>query len=100
MLVFTRRMTRRGPHRPRRDCRLHFPLVIAATARSGAIATPANEKVLARTFPEAAGPSAGRYDPFHAPRRRDMLVLSRKPGEKVIIGNGITVTVVHVKGNR
>jgi len=29
-----------------------------------------------------------------------MLVLSRKPGEKVVIGNGITVTVVEVKGNR
>ena len=29
-----------------------------------------------------------------------MLVLSRKPGEKVVIGDGITVTVVEVKGNR
>ena len=29
-----------------------------------------------------------------------MLVLSRKPGEKVVIGNGITVTVVEVRGNR
>jgi carbon storage regulator len=29
-----------------------------------------------------------------------MLVLSRKPGEKVVIGNGITVTVVEVNGNR
>jgi carbon storage regulator CsrA len=29
-----------------------------------------------------------------------MLVLSRKPGEKVVIGNGITITVVEVKGNR
>ena len=29
-----------------------------------------------------------------------MLVLSRKPGEKVVIGNGITVTVVEVQGNR
>jgi carbon storage regulator len=29
-----------------------------------------------------------------------MLVLSRKPGEKVVIGNGITVTVVAVLGNR
>lgn len=29
-----------------------------------------------------------------------MLVLSRKPGEKVIIGSGITVSVVEVKGNR
>jgi len=29
-----------------------------------------------------------------------MLVLSRKPGEKVIIGDGITLTVVEVKGNR
>jgi carbon storage regulator len=29
-----------------------------------------------------------------------MLVLSRKPGEKVVIGNGITVTVVAVIGNR
>ena len=29
-----------------------------------------------------------------------MPVLSRKPGEKVVIGNGITVTVVEVTGNR
>lgn len=29
-----------------------------------------------------------------------MLVLSRRPGEKVVIGNGITVTVVEVTGNR
>jgi carbon storage regulator len=29
-----------------------------------------------------------------------MLVLSRKPGEKVIIGNSIAVTVVEIKGNR
>jgi carbon storage regulator len=29
-----------------------------------------------------------------------MLVLSRKPGEKVVIGSGITLTVVEVRGNR
>jgi carbon storage regulator len=29
-----------------------------------------------------------------------MLVLSRKPGEKVTIGHGITVTVVEIIGNR
>jgi len=29
-----------------------------------------------------------------------MLVLSRKPGENVLIGNGITMTVVGVIGNR
>ncbi len=29
-----------------------------------------------------------------------MLVLSRKPGERVVIGNNITVTVVEVIGNR
>jgi carbon storage regulator len=29
-----------------------------------------------------------------------MLVLSRKPGEKVVIGDGINVTVVGVAGNR
>ena len=29
-----------------------------------------------------------------------MLVLSRKPGEKIIIGNGITLTVSEVKGNQ
>jgi carbon storage regulator len=32
--------------------------------------------------------------------RNVMLVLSRKPGEQIIIGNGITVTVVEVIGNR
>jgi carbon storage regulator len=29
-----------------------------------------------------------------------MLVLSRKPGEKVVIGNSITLTVVEVRGKR
>jgi carbon storage regulator len=29
-----------------------------------------------------------------------MLVLSRKRGEKLLIGNGTTVTLVEVKGNR
>ena len=29
-----------------------------------------------------------------------MLVLSRKPGEKVVIGGHITLTVVDVQGNR
>ena len=29
-----------------------------------------------------------------------MLALSRKPGEKVVIGNGITLTVVSVTGNK
>jgi carbon storage regulator len=29
-----------------------------------------------------------------------MLVLSRKPGEKIVIEGGITVTVVEVKGNK
>ena len=29
-----------------------------------------------------------------------MLVLSRKPGERVLLGDGIELTVVEVKGNR
>jgi carbon storage regulator len=29
-----------------------------------------------------------------------MLALSRKPGEKVVIGNGITLTVLEVRGKR
>jgi carbon storage regulator len=29
-----------------------------------------------------------------------MLVLSRKPGEQVVLGNGITLTVVEVRGDR
>ncbi len=29
-----------------------------------------------------------------------MLVLSRKQGQKVVIGDGITVTVVSIQGNR
>ena len=29
-----------------------------------------------------------------------MLVLSRKPGEKIHIGSGITVTVIEVQGNK
>jgi carbon storage regulator len=30
----------------------------------------------------------------------NMLVLSRKPGEQVYIGDNITITVVEIKGNR
>jgi carbon storage regulator CsrA len=29
-----------------------------------------------------------------------MLVLSRKPGERIYVGSGITITVVRVQGNR
>lgn len=29
-----------------------------------------------------------------------MLVLTRRPGEKIYVGNNITVTVVEIKGNR
>ncbi len=29
-----------------------------------------------------------------------MLVLSRKPGEKIVLGNGITLTVIEVRGKR
>jgi carbon storage regulator len=29
-----------------------------------------------------------------------MLVLSRKPGERIHIGSGVTITVVQVQGNR
>jgi carbon storage regulator len=29
-----------------------------------------------------------------------MLVLSRKPGEQVVLGNGVTLTVVAVRGER
>jgi carbon storage regulator CsrA len=29
-----------------------------------------------------------------------MLVLRRKPGEKVVIGNGTTLTITEVQGNR
>ena len=29
-----------------------------------------------------------------------MLVLSRKPGEQIYVGNNITITVVEIKGNR
>ena len=29
-----------------------------------------------------------------------MLVLSRKPGEQVVLGDGITLTVVEVRGDR
>jgi carbon storage regulator len=29
-----------------------------------------------------------------------MLVLSRRPGEQVVLGNGITLTVVEVRGGR
>src|SRR5471030_2760277 len=43
---------------------------------------------------------SGKFDPFSPSRRIVMLVLTRKPGEKVLIGNGIGVTVAEVKGNK
>lgn len=33
-------------------------------------------------------------------RERNILVLSRKAGEKIIIGDGIEVTVTRISGNR
>jgi carbon storage regulator CsrA len=33
-------------------------------------------------------------------RTTPMLVLSRKPGEKIHVGSTITITVVHVRGNQ
>jgi carbon storage regulator len=33
------------------------------------------------------------------PRRCEMLVLSRKPGERIVIGDNVTITVVAVKGS-
>jgi carbon storage regulator len=44
-------------------------------------------------------PVIGKTHHFNA-RRIVMLVLSRKLGEKVIIGGNITVTVVEIKGNK
>ena len=38
--------------------------------------------------------------PFPASRRNDMLLLTRKRGEKVVIGNDITVTIVKVTGDK
>jgi carbon storage regulator len=35
-----------------------------------------------------------------ARRTTPMLVLSRKPGEKIHVGSGITITVVRIQGNR
>jgi carbon storage regulator len=35
-----------------------------------------------------------------ARRTTPMLVLSRKPGEKIHVGSDITITVVRVEGNR
>jgi carbon storage regulator len=37
---------------------------------------------------------------LHFKEGSKMLVLSRKRGESIVIGNGITVTVVDVKGDR
>jgi carbon storage regulator len=33
-------------------------------------------------------------------RSQAMLVVSRKTGERVIIGQGVTITLIEVKGNR
>jgi len=48
----------------------------------------------------AKGSNKWRRGPESASGRSDMLVLSRKPGEKVVLSNGITLTVVEVRGNR
>jgi carbon storage regulator len=57
-------------------------------------------KVLARTLPEETEPPIEWCDPFLASWRSVMLILTRKPGEKIVIGNGITLTVVEVHGDR
>jgi carbon storage regulator len=46
------------------------------------------------------GSNHWRTWPESASRRSNMLVLSRKPGEQLVIGNDITLTVVWVRGNR
>jgi carbon storage regulator len=56
--------------------------------------------VLARTLPKERHPWLGGQDPFPASWRDATLVLSRKQGEKQVIGNGISLTVVEVQGNR
>src|SRR3954470_15673580 len=54
----------------------------------------------ARIVPESAPFVPSLLAQESASRRSAMLALSRKPGEKVVIGNGITLTVVEVRGNR
>jgi carbon storage regulator len=46
---------------------------------------------------EAIGPDVGAN---WRTWRKTLLVLSRKPGETVVIGDGITLTVIDIKGNR
>jgi carbon storage regulator len=36
----------------------------------------------------------------HWPRRNDMLILTRRVGESLMIGDNVTVTVLGVKGNQ
>src|SRR5690242_3308471 len=49
--------------------------------------------------PDDMGRTIGKGDQ-NGFRRSDMLVLSRKRGEKIVLGNGITLTVVEVRGKR
>ena len=61
---------------------------------------PGELMALARTLLLELGLSAGRFDSFPDSRSEAMLVLTRKLGEKIFIGHGITITVVKVARNK
>ena len=45
-------------------------------------------------------PGGGQRSTFSLMEEQSVLVLNRKPGEKVRIGTNVTVTVLEVQGNR
>jgi carbon storage regulator len=52
-----------------------------------------------RTAEEANGILGWCFDPISSWRAAEMLVLSRKLGESIVIGGGITITVIRIKGS-
>jgi carbon storage regulator len=66
----------------------HFPLAHS------------QNRFLVRPLPQKKAARLGEQQMSPISRRIVMLVLSRKQGEQVIIGNGITVTLVELTGNR
>jgi hypothetical protein len=81
------------------------PVGVTAQAAAGRQAKAGTGKGLGLSRAPFLTPKGGRVrlggpDPIPVSWRSDMLALSRKPGEKIVIGGGITITVLEAHGDR